>query len=48
MPPSSQTEFPDAPVRRRFWPAFWRFLVLLIILGLIVVGGVYLYLHHLV
>jgi hypothetical protein len=33
----------DPRVQRRFWPAFARFLVLLIILGLIVAGGVYLY-----
>ena len=31
---------------RRFWPAFWRFLLLLVILALLVVGGVYLYINY--
>lgn len=29
--------------RRRFWPAFIRFLLLLIILAVIVAGGIYIY-----
>jgi hypothetical protein len=37
----------DASLRpRRFWPAFWRFLVLLIVFGVLVTGGVYLYLTY--
>jgi hypothetical protein len=36
----------DAPPTRKFWPAFWRFLFLLILLGVIVTGGIYLYLNY--
>lgn len=31
--------------RRRFWPAFWRFITLLIILGFIITGGIYIYVN---
>ena len=37
-------EYYDAPTERRFWPAFWRFLILLVVLALIICAGVYLYL----
>ena len=36
----------QAVPQRRFWPAFWRFLVLLIVLGVVVVVGVYIYLSY--
>ncbi len=34
------------PPKSRFWPAFWRFLLLLIVLGLIVILGIYLYVSY--
>lgn len=34
--------------KRRFWPAFLRFLFLLIILGLLVAAGLYLYVTYFV
>jgi len=43
--PSSSMSEPTLPPRR-FWPAFWRFLLLLVILALLVVGGVYLYINY--
>lgn len=48
LPSSASSEFTSmsALPRRRFWPAFWRFLVLLVVLGLIVVIGIYLYLNY--
>jgi hypothetical protein len=36
----------DAPPQRRFWSAFWRFLLLLVIFGVLLIGGVYLYLKY--
>jgi hypothetical protein len=39
----SDAAFPDQP---RFWPAFWRFLFLLILLGLIIALGVYIYFSY--
>lgn len=42
--PAAAPAYYDAPTERRFWPAFWRFLLLLVILALIVTAGVYLYL----
>lgn len=37
----------DTPARKgRFWPAFWRFLLLLILLGVILSGSIYLYLNY--
>ncbi|HUC87354.1 MAG TPA: hypothetical protein VMR75_03490 [Candidatus Saccharimonadales bacterium] len=41
-----QAVYSDPPPQRRFWPAFWRFLVLVVILGLVITGGVYLYLKY--
>lgn len=43
--PSTPMPEPTLPPRR-FWPAFWRFLLLLVILALLVVGGVYLYINY--
>lgn len=34
------------PARGRFWSAFWRFLFLLILLGLIITGGLYFYINY--
>ncbi len=34
------------PSQSRFWPAFWRFLFLLILLGLIIALGVYIYFSY--
>ncbi|HUC20009.1 MAG TPA: hypothetical protein VMR98_00755, partial [Candidatus Polarisedimenticolaceae bacterium] len=34
------------PAKSRFWPAFWRFLFLLILLGLIITLGVYIYFSY--
>src|SRR5665213_613759 len=46
--PDTLAAEPTVPVLppRRFWPAFWRFLVLVVILGLLVVGGLYLYVNY--
>lgn len=38
-----QLEMPGT--RRRFWPAFAKFIGLLVVLGLIVAGGLYIYLN---
>lgn len=35
-----------APSKRKFWPSFFRFLLLLIILGLIIAGGAFFYLTY--
>ncbi len=35
-----------APQKRKFWPSFFRFLLLLIILGLIISGGVFFYITY--
>lgn len=43
---AAQPAYLDAPPGRRFWPAFWRFLLLLVVLGLLLTGGVYLYLKY--
>ncbi len=40
----AQADYLTSQNDRRFWPAFWRFLVLLVVLAVILVGGVYLYL----
>jgi hypothetical protein len=51
-PTDSKEELFDGDVlsspqnKRRFWPAFARFLALLITLGLIIVGGLYLYVTY--
>jgi|GEM_PF-3360821 len=45
--PSASTPMSEPTLPpRRFWPAFWRFLLLLVILALLVVGGVYLYINY--
>jgi hypothetical protein len=44
-PASTPVSEPTLPPRR-FWPAFWRFLLLLVILALLVIGGVYLYINY--
>ncbi|HEX7259804.1 MAG TPA: hypothetical protein VF272_02630 [Candidatus Saccharimonadia bacterium] len=43
-----QDRYTDAafPAKPRFWPAFWRFLFLLILLGLIISLGVYIYFSY--
>ncbi|HSX41352.1 MAG TPA: hypothetical protein VLF21_01815 [Candidatus Saccharimonadales bacterium] len=44
--PTAPAPAPAAsPNRSRFWPAFMKFLGLLIIFGLIVAGGLYIYIH---
>lgn len=45
VPAISPPPEPSLPPRR-FWPAFWRFLLLLIILSLLVIGGLYLYINY--
>lgn len=34
------------PAGRRFWPAFWRFLVLLLVLAGLISGGLYIYVNY--
>jgi hypothetical protein len=40
------SEVVAVPAKRRFWSAFWRFLLLLIVLGVIVVAAVYAYVTY--
>jgi len=49
MPEATSNDFLDtAPApKRRFWPAFWRFLLLLILFGALLTGSVYVYLNYL-
>jgi hypothetical protein len=50
LPPAvtqmAQPAYSDPPPQRRFWPAFWRFLILVVVLGVVITGGVYLYLKY--
>jgi hypothetical protein len=36
----------SAPLRRPFWPSFWKFIGLLIALGLVITAGLYLFITY--